>query len=262
MSQDILTKIVAFKREEIARKKRKLSLDDLKIKLREIDPPRDFKKSVFGGKGVSIIAEIKRFSPSGGIIKRNLDPSKLAKLYQENGASAISVLLDGRFFGGSLEDLKRAREATSLPILAKEFILDEYQLYEVRWGGADAVLLIVKILEEEKLLRFCRVAQDLNLACLVEVHSPQEVRKLSSLPPWIIVGINNRNLKNFQVDLSITRQILNLLPRGKLVISESGIRDVREIRKLKEAGVSAFLVGEAILRSKDPAKKLRELSRG
>jgi len=262
MSQDTLTKIVTFKKEEVARKKGKLPLNDLKIKLRKADPPRDFKKSVFARKGVSIIAEIKRFSPSGGILRRDLDPSKLARLYQENGASAISVLLDEKFFGGSLEDLKKVREATSLPILAKEFILDEYQIYEARLGGADAVLLIVKILEEERLLHFCEVAQDLNLACIVEVHSPEEVRKLFSLPSSVIVGINNRNLKNFQVDLSTTRLILNLLPPGRLIISESGIKDIQDIRRLKNIGVSAFLVGEAILRSEDPAEKLRELSHG
>lgn len=262
MSQNILDEIIAVKSREVAEKKIKLPLNKLKIRLKGTEPPRDFKRGVFKQKGASIIAEIKRFSPSAGVLKSGLDPFKLARLYQQNGASAISVLLDGRFFGGSLEDLKKVRKATSLPILAKEFILDEYQIYEARLGGADAVLLIARILEEEKLLHLCKVAQDLNLACIVEVHSPEEVKKLLSLPSWVIVGINNRNLRNFKVDLSTTRLILSLIPPGRLVISESGIKNVQDIKRLKNIGISAFLIGEAILRSDNPGEKLREFCYG
>lgn len=262
MCANMLGKIITFKTEEIARKKKKLPLNDLRKRLKEVDSPRSFKKSVFAQKDVSIIAEIKRFSPSRGVLRRDLDPFKLAKLYQENGARAISVLLDQRFFGARPEDLKKVRQASSLPILAKEFILDEYQIYEARWRGADAILLIVRILERERLLHFCNLAQELNLACIAEVHSPQEIKRLLSLPSSVIVGINNRNLKDFQVDLSTTGQILNLLPPERLVISESGIRDIQDIKRLREIGVSAFLVGEVLLRSEDPAGKLRELCYG
>jgi len=262
MFRNILDEIIAVKRKEIAEKKIKLSLEKLIKRLKKVGPPRDFKKSVFNRKGVSIIAEIKRFSPSAGALRDSIDPFKLARLYQENGASAISVLLDKRFFGGSLEDLEKVRKATFLPVLAKEFIIDEYQIYEARLKGADAILLIARILDEEKLLHFSKIIQDLNLACIVEIHSPEEVKKLFSLPSSVIIGINNRNLKNFKVDLSTTKLILNLIPPDRMIISESGIKEVQDIKKLRNAGISVFLIGEAILRSEDPAKKLRELCYG
>jgi len=259
MSADILKQILATKRKEVERKRKIIQLDRLKAQLKEAIPSRNFKESVFSKKGVSIIAEIKRFSPSVGILRENLNPSYFAQLYEKNGASAISVLIDQEFFRGSLKDLNEVKKAASLPVLAKEFILDKYQIFEARLWGADAILLIARVLDKKRLFKFYQLAKDLQMSCVIEIHSPEDIEKISHLPPSLIVGINNRNLKKFQVNLDITGQILNLLPSSHLIISESGIRNSEDIRLLREKGVSAFLVGEAILRSNDPAKKLREL---
>jgi len=259
MPQNILNKIVADKKKEVERKKQVFPLDKLKIKLNEVPAPRDFKKSVFSKKGPSIIAEIKRFSPSAGTLRDSLNPVKLARLYEKSGASAISVLVDKKFFGGSLKDLSEVKKEVSLPVLAKEFILDEYQIYEARVHGADAILLIARPLEKEKLFKLYRLAEDLKMSCIVEVHSPEDIEKAAHLLSSVIVGINNRNLENFQVDLTTTERILNLIPSSHLVISESGIKSSEDMKWLRERGVSAFLVGEAILRSSDPGKKLQEL---
>lgn len=263
MSSDILGKIVAHKRKEVAERKLRLPLVELKGRLQNVSPPRDFRGNVFSAnKNVSIIAEIKRFSPSAGPIRDDLDPVSLARVYERSGASGISVLTDERFFKGSFADLRKVRETTTLPILAKEFILDEYQIYEVRLEGADAILLIAKILGKEKISRFCRIARELDLSCIVEIHSPQEVQKILNLSPEIIIGINNRDLGKFQVDLATTGEIIRHISEGRYLVSESGIKSFQDIRKLQRMGVRAFLVGEAILRSPDPAEKIRELYSG
>lgn len=262
MPQSILKRIVASKKKEVARKKKILPLDKLKMRLDKLTSPRDFKTSVFFKQGVSIIAEIKRFSPSAGILRENLNPLHLARVYEENGASAISVLVEGEFFGGSLKDVSDIRKVTFLPVLAKEFIVDEYQLFEARAQGADAVLLIARLLEERELLKLHMIAEDLGMSCIVEVHSPRDVDKILGFRCPIIVGINNRDLENFQVDLVTTGRILNLISPSHFVVSESGIKNSDDIRLLKRRGVSAFLVGESLLRSDDPARKLRELCNG
>ncbi len=262
MSADILKQIVATKRKEVERKRKILPLDTLKAQLKDAMPPKDFRKSVFLGEGIRIIAEIKRFSPSAGSLRENLNPSYFARLYEKNGASAISVLIDREFFKGSLQDLDEVKKAVSLPVLAKEFILDTYQILEARLWGADAILLIARVLDEKRLFKFYHLAKDLKMSCVIEIHSSEDIEKISHLPPSLIVGINNRDLTKFQVNLDITGQILNLLPSSHLIISESGIKNPEDIKLLREKGVSAFLVGEAILRSNDPAKKLRELCHG
>ncbi|RLE11541.1 indole-3-glycerol phosphate synthase TrpC, partial [Candidatus Aerophobetes bacterium] len=238
------------------------SLDKLKEKLRKVPPPRNFKKSVFCRKGPGIIAEIKRFSPSAGILREDLDLSYFARVYEKNGASAISVLIDGKFFGGNLKDLSEVRKASSLPVLAKEFIIDEYQIFEARLYGADAVLLIARVLDKKKLSRLYQLAKGLKISPVIEVHSPEDVEKISHLPPPLIIGINNRDLESFEVNLDVTEKILPLLSRSHLVISESGIKTSADIRVLREKGIRAFLVGEAILRSSNPASKLRQLCHG
>ncbi len=257
-----LEKILNAKKKEVERKKSNLSLDKLKEKLRKVPPPRNFKKSVFCRKGPGIIAEIKRFSPSAGILREDLDPSYFARVYEKNGASAISVLIDGKFFGGNLKDLSEVRKASSLPVLAKEFIIDEYQIFEARLYGADAVLLIARVLDKKKLSRLYQLAKGLKISPVIEVHSPEDVEKISHLPPPLIIGINNRDLESFEVNLDVTEKILPLLSRSHLVISESGIKTSADIRVLREKGIRAFLVGEAILRSSNPASKLRQLCHG
>ena len=264
MKNTILDEIIKFKLQEITERKKLFPLRELKKETLKVSACRDFRSAVFNfeEKSVSIVAEIKRFSPSRGILRSDLDPVKMASLYGKSGASAISVLLDSKFFGGSLDDLKLVRDAVSLPILAKEFIIDEYQIYEAKLAGADAVLLIARILEKENLLRLYEVAEDLGLACIVEIHTSGELSRIKSLPPSVIIGINNRNLENFKVDLGVTRSILRFFPSSRNIISESGIKNVQDIIELKKMGVKAFLIGEAILKSKDPARKLKEFCSG
>jgi len=252
----MLGKIIDNKVREVEERKRKLPLIILRDKVFNLSPNRNFKKSISSPTKINIIAEIKRFSPSVGIILRDLDISALARAYQKNGASAISVLIDEKFFGGSLLDLAKIKRATSLPVLAKEFILDEYQIYEVKLLGADAILLIASILSKEKLKKFLNLALRLNLDCVVEIHKEEELNKIKGLS-LNIIGINNRDLKTFKVDLKTTLNLIEKIPSDKLVVSESGIRKKEDIYRLREKGVNAFLIGESLLRSEDKGKALR-----
>ena len=252
----VLEKIANNKIREVEERKRRLPLEILRSKVFGLSF-RNFKKRISSTIKTNIIAEIKRFSPSSGTILKNLDPSFLAKTYQENGASAISVLIDKKFFGGSLSDLTKVRRATSLPILAKEFIVDEYQIYEAKLLGADVILLIARILSKRKLREFLNLALKLNLDCIVEIHKKEELDKIKSLP-FNIIGINNRDLQTFKVDLKTTFDLIKKIPPSKLIISESGIREKEDIYRLREKGVNAFLIGESLLKSKDIGKTLRE----
>ena len=257
----MLEKIVNNKLKEVEERKKKLPLEVLKEKVSVSGlSSRDFKKSISSTGKINVIAEIKRASPSAGIILKNLDCSSLAKIYQDNGASAISVLMDEKFFGGSPSDLVKVRKASFLPILAKEFILDEYQIYEAKLLGADAILLIASILSKEKLEKFLDLASRLNLDCIVEIHKEKELDKVRDLP-FDIIGINNRDLETFEVDLKTTFDLIEKISPDKLVVSESGIRKKEDIHRLREKGVGAFLIGESLLKSKDIGRKLREFLR-
>lgn len=262
MLQDILDKIVAFKKQEVIVKKKTVPLADLKINLDKVPVPRDFRNSILSHRPVSIIAEIKRCSPSAGAIRKNLNLLELARTYEQHGAAAISVLIDRKFFGGSVEDLRAVKEAVSLSVLAKEFIVDEYQIYEARFYGADAILLIARLLAKQDILKFYQIASEMQMSCIVEIHSIEEIEKISHLPASLLVGINNRDLNNFTVDTRTTERILNVIPSSWVAISESGIKNAQDVRLLQNKGVNIFLVGEAILRSKNPATKLSELRRG
>ena len=244
---------------EVEERKKKLPLEILRGRISDLSS-RNFKKGISSATKINVIAEIKRASPSAGIILRDLDASVLAKTYQENGASAVSVLIDKKFFGGNLSDLTKVRKATSLPILAKEFILDEYQIYEAKLLGADAILLIAYVLSKRKLSEFLNLALRLNLDCVVEIHKEEELDKIDGLP-LDIIGINNRDLETFKVDLKTTFNLIEKIPPGKLVVSESGIKNREDIHRLKERGVSAFLIGESLLKSRDIGKTLREFLR-
>lgn len=252
----MLEKIANNKIREVEERKRRLPLEILRPKVFDLSF-KNFKKRISSTRKINIIAEIKRFSPSSGTILRDLNPSSLAKTYQENGASAISVLTDKKFFGGSLSDLTKVRKATSLPILAKEFIVDEYQIYEAKLLGADIILLIARILSKRKLRKFLNLALKLNLDCIVEIHKKEELDKIKTLP-FNIIGINNRDLQTFKVDLKTTFDLIKEIPPSKLIISESGIRKKEDIYRLREKGVDAFLIGESLLKSKDIGKTLRE----
>lgn len=254
----ILDEIVNNKLKEVVRRKKKLPLAVLKSKLAASTPTRDFRKAISSSGIINIIAEIKKASPSVGVIIKDFSVEELARIYEKNGASALSILTDQKFFRGELKDLEKAKKASSLPILAKEFIVDEYQIYEARIRGADAILLITRILDKEELRKYLDLASRLDLDCLVEIHAEEEWQEIKNLPVDI-VGINNRNLENFKADLNMSVNLVKKIPSDKIVVSESGINNGEDIYRLQEAGVNAFLIGEALLRSKNVGEKLREL---
>lgn len=206
---------------------------------------------------ISVIAEIKKASPSRGLIRQDFDPETIARSYEKAGAAAISVLTDQTFFGGSLQDLTMVRRAVSIPVLRKDFIVDRYQLLESRVAGADAVLLIAAVLGQE-LAEFLEMSRSLGLEVLVETHTEEEVLlALASGAP--IIGINNRDLKTFEVNLRTTLDLAPLVPTDRVLVSESGIRDKQDLIRLAGAGVRAVLVGETLMRAEDPGQKLKEL---
>jgi indole-3-glycerol phosphate synthase len=254
----LLSRILENKIREVRKRKRKIPLETLKSRIIDEAEGNNFKERISCRGKTNIIAEIKQFSPSAGTLVKDFNPRKLARIYEEHGASAISILMDKRFFGGDLNDILVVKKVSSLPILAKEFILDEYQIYEARALGADAVLLIASILERERLKSYLDLARQLNMYCLVEIHQEEEWHKIKDLPVDII-GINNRDLQTFRVDLGVTFDLMQKIPSHKVVVSESGIKDEKDIERLKKSGVDAFLIGESLLRSKNVGKKLKEL---
>lgn len=207
---------------------------------------------------VTIIAEIKKQSPSKGVIREDFDPAGLAESYVSGGAAALSVLAEEDFFGGSLEHLKVIRNRVALPLLRKDFIIDEYQLYESVLAGADAVLLIVAILEDEPLAKLIGLAGELGVDALVEVHNAGEMKRAARAGAGII-GVNNRDLTTFSVDLSTSVELVRIAPRDAILISESGINTASDIRRLRSAGFSACLVGERLMRADDPGAALKDL---
>jgi len=254
---DILRKIVDHKRREIEEKKRKFNLSVLREEAERLKTPYDF-KGALSGKGVNIIAEVKKASPSKGVIREDFDPVKIAKAYERGGARAISVLTDEKFFQGSPFYLRQVAESVNLPVLRKDFIIDEFQIYGAKALGASSYLLIVAILSDSQLREFIALGRELGMEPLVETHTEEEVERALKAGAEII-GVNNRDLKTFTVSLSTT---LNLLPliksEGKLAVSESGIKGREEILRLREAGVDAFLVGETLMRSSNPEQLLKE----
>ena len=252
----MLSKIVARKREDVKRRKQDMPLATLKERIARRGPPLDFAAALHGDQ-LRLIAEVKRASPSRGILCPDFEPVTLATSYAQGGAAAISVLTEENYFGGSLDHLTAIREAVKLPLLRKDFIFDPYQVYETAAYGADALLLIVAILSQEQLTELMSLSHGLDLACLVEVHNEAEVNRAVSSGA-VVIGINNRNLRTFDVDISTTRRLRSLLPRGQVVVSESGIRTRQDIRKLKEWGINAVLIGEALVTASDIPAKMRE----
>ncbi len=251
----ILDKIIEHKRAEVAVLKKKHSLDHSAPA--GLPPARDF-RGALNKKGPAVIAEVKRKSPSKGVLRESLDPLKLAGVYESNGAAAISVLTDGRFFGGSSDDLRTISNAARIPVLRKDFIIDPFQIYESRMIGADAVLLIARILDGAKLQEYLEIARSLGLAALVEIHNRADAEKAVASGAEII-GINNRDLTTFITDIRTTFNLLSCIPEGKTIVSESGINTRTDIVLLQNAGVNAFLIGEALVKAEDPGLRLREL---
>ena len=253
----MLDKIIAEKRKEVAQRKRSLPLSILKERIAQIRAPLDF-TAALSGDSTRLIAEVKRASPSRGVLCPDFDPVALAKSYAQAGAAAISVLTETNYFEGSIDHLVAIREAVNLPLLRKDFIFDPYQIYESRTYGADALLLIVAILSQEQLKELLSLGSSLGLSCLVEVHNESEVeRALSSSAK--IIGINNRDLATFAVDINTTYRLRPLIPKERIVVSESGVSRREDVEKLKEWGVNAVLVGEALITADDIPARMKEL---
>jgi indole-3-glycerol phosphate synthase len=256
----VLDRIVDDTRDEVKRRRKEVPLKDLEKALeRRAEGFRPFSEALTRP-GVSLIAEHKRRSPSAGMIREGSSVEEIVQAYERGGAAAISVLTEEAHFGGSLEDLYEARRATQLPILRKDFCVDLYQLYEAKVAGADAILLVVGSLRREDLERLHAEAQALDLDALVEVHDEEELDCALELDVDVI-GINNRNLEDFTVDIQTTVDLLAAIPTGKTVVSESGIRTRPEIEELERVGVDAVLIGETLMRAPDPEAAVRDLTR-
>ena len=255
----ILDEIVAHKRDELEMRQRAIPLADLQSLIADLPAPLDFAKAL-ARPGVSLIAEVKRASPSKGVIRADLDAVKLASSYAQHGAAAISVLTESRYFKGSKEDLESIKNTLpDIPLLRKDFILKPYQIFESCAWGADAVLLIAAILDDAALGELLSLSHALGMQCLVEVHNKKELERALAHDIKII-GINNRNLDTMSVDINVTRKLRPPIPRGRIVVSESGIKGRDEVQKLKEWKVNAILVGEALVTARDVAAKIKELS--
>ncbi len=258
----ILGEIVKYKQRELEVSIQKKPLERLQNEVSRLPKKKNlFFKAIKKPKKIAIIAEIKKRSPSRGILRKDFKPVEIARAYEAAGASALSILTDENFFGGSLSIFKKIRAATHLPLLRKDFTIDRYQIYESKLIGADAVLLIADILSAEELERLSVIADELGMDVLFEVHHLGDIEKITRLKPKII-GINNRDLHTFQVDLGTTERLIKQLPKGALVISESGIQNSEDLIYLKRLGVRAALVGESLMKEKDPGSALLKLRAG
>ena len=256
----ILDKIVSEKRHELALQKVAAPLAGLFERIASLETPISFSNALQGN-DVRLIAEVKKASPSRGLLCADFDPVRLAAIYAGNGAAAISVLTDPRFLGEikHIVQIKQAGSSGDAPVLRKDFIFDPYQVYEVRSVGADALLLIVAILAPQQLQELLDLSRQLGMQCLVEVHDQEELRVAVEAGAEII-GINNRNLRTFTTDLAVTERLVTHVPKGKIIVSESGISSREHLHRLGEMGVNAVLVGEALVTAADVAEKVRELS--
>ena len=257
----VLDRILAAKRQEVEYARQRTPLEEIRRRIEKASPPRGFEKALrakIAAGRPAVIAEIKRASPSKGLIRADFDPARIAASYEAHGAACLSVLTDREFFGGSPDDLRAAREACGLPVLRKDFIIDEYQVHEARSWGADCILLIIDAAPDEDLARFERAAQSLGMDVLVESHDGEQLARALQLSTPL-VGINNRDLRTFQTRLENTLDLVDRVPPGRLLISESGISTPADVRRLGAAKVSAYLVGSAFMAAEDPGKELEKV---
>ena len=258
---DILKKILARKMEEIDARNRAVSLQELSRRVAEADAPRGFlsalRARVAAGRA-AVIAEIKKASPSRGVLREDFEPAQIAASYERGGATCLSVLTDIDFFQGADAYLQQARAACALPVLRKDFIIDPYQVYEARVIGADCILLIVAALADAMLAELLQLAEHLQMDCLVEVHDATELERALQTPAPLI-GINNRDLRSFETSLDVTLDMLGQIPDDRLVVTESGIHTADDVSLMRGRGVHTFLVGEAFLKAPDPGGKLAQL---
>jgi indole-3-glycerol phosphate synthase len=258
---DILNRILARKTEEVAERSAHLPLAELSARIEGLPPTRGFAAAMEAkiDQGLpAVIAEIKKASPSKGVIRPEFDPAAIAKSYAKGGAACLSVLTDKDFFHGSEEFLRQARDACALPVLRKDFVIDPYQVYEARAIGADCILLIVAALGDAALLELSLLAAELDLDVLCEVHDAEELERALALPVPL-VGVNNRNLRTFETSLDTSLELQELMEYDRIMVTESGIRTAEDVAMLREAGINAFLVGEAFMRAENPGRELQRL---
>ncbi len=258
---DILVRILERKREEVAERAARVPLSELEARIEDAPPVRGFRQALesrIADGQPGVIAEIKKASPSKGVLREDFDPETIASSYARHGAACLSVLTDIDFFQGADDYLVRAREVSGLPVLRKDFTLDPYQIQEARAIGADCILLIAAALSDAQMEELAAAAHELGMDVLLEVHDREELERGLHLPVRLI-GINNRNLRTFEVSLETTLDLLPEIPGDRLVVTESGILEPADVRRMRDAGVHAFLVGEAFMRAPDPGVRLAEL---
>ena len=261
----ILEEIVWHKETEVDRLREKMPLIELQSKIKDLAAPKDFLSALKNSKTKpAVIAEVKKASPSKGVIRADFDPEAIAQSYQAGGATCLSVLTDANFFQGSFEHLAKIRSIVDLPLLCKDFIVYPYQMFWARLHGADAVLLIAAILSDRDLQYFLKIAKSLSMTALIEVHTLEELDRVLALNGANLVGINNRDLKTFEVDLSTTEQILHdraakLSEKNMTIVSESGLQTAADLARVAQAGATAVLIGESIVKQPNPEQALRDL---
>lgn len=257
----MLDEIVSHKLEEVRAAKARRSFEDLKAHMSHFMAERSFRQAIHRPGRLSLIAELKQRSPSKGMLRERFDPVSLAQTLQAAGASALSVLTDELYFGGHLDFLRDVKQFTELPVLRKDFIVDPYQVYEAAWYGADAVLLIIRILPEIQLVECLHAADTLGLDALLEVHSEEDLQTAVRVGAHLI-GINHRDLTTFRMDPRLTERLLPRIPAGKIIVAESGLQRPEDIQRMRSLGVHALLIGEALMTAPDVGAKVRELFAG
>jgi indole-3-glycerol phosphate synthase len=254
----ILTKIIEEKKKEVEIAKERLPLSSIQKQLTVLPSSRGFRQTISKEHDIVLIGEIKKASPSSGLLRRDFDPVRIAQVYRAYGARALSILTDEKFFQGKLAYVDAVRREVYLPILRKDFIIDKYQIYESKLYGADAVLLIADLLSRSELFQFLEICKNLAMDAVVEIHNEEDLNKSLSVDSQVI-GINNRNLHTFEVNLEVTSNLIGSIPEDKTIISESGIKTYEDVMFLKSLGVNAVLIGETFMRSDDIGSKVREL---